>query len=194
MEGKCVIFSAPSGAGKTTIVRQLLQRPDLKLEFSISATSRPLRGNEQDGNDYYFLTSEIFRNKISAGDFVEWEEVYTGTLYGTLKSELQRIWQQQRHVAFDVDVKGGLNLKKLFKENALAIFVKPPSLQELEQRLRNRGTETEEKIAQRLARAEFELSLAPQFDVQLINDVLERAVEEAYIKIKEFLNKSIINV
>ena len=189
MQGKCVIFSAPSGAGKTTIVHELLKRPELRLAFSISATSRALRGNEKNGVDYYFLSMSEFKSLIEAGEFIEWEEVYNNSYYGTLKTELERIWKQDQHVAFDVDVKGGINLKKLFGKQALSIFVEPPSIAELEKRLRIRNTETEEKIKQRIERAAYELSFASQFDVQLINDSLERAVEEAYNKISTFISQ-----
>ena len=187
MSGKCVIFSAPSGAGKTTIVKQLLSRPELKLEFSISAATRSPRGTEQNGKDYYFLSVENFKEQIEKGGLVEWEEVYENSFYGTLKAELDRIWDKGNHVAFDIDVKGALNLKKLFDKNALSIFVMPPSVKVLEERLRGRATDTEDKIQQRLAKAEFELSFAPQFDVQIVNDNLEKAVAEAIEKITYFI-------
>jgi guanylate kinase len=189
MQGKCIIFSAPSGAGKTTIIKQLLQHKELRLEFSISATSRKPRGEEKDGVDYYFFTPDEFKNHIKNDNFVEWEEVFTDHFYGTLKNEPQRIWDKQNHVAFDVDVRGGLNLKKLFGDQALAIFVMPPSIEELEKRLRGRGTETEEKINMRISRASYELSLAPQFDMQLVNDSLDRAIQEAYKEILTFISK-----
>lgn len=189
MQGKCIIFSAPSGAGKTTIIQQLLRHDELKLEFSISATTRPPRGQEVHGKDYYFLDTDIFKKKIENDELVEWEEVYENSFYGTLRSELQRIWDKDNNVAFDIDVKGGINLKKLFGENALAIFIMPPSIAILEERLRGRGTETEEKIQQRLARANYEISLASKFDVQLINDNLNKSVEEAYKKISDFCRR-----
>ena len=189
MTGKCVIFSAPSGAGKTTIVKELLQKPELKLEFSISATTRPPRGQEINGKDYYFLTPDVFKSKIQQNKFAEWEEVYSNTLYGTLQEELERIWQKGHHVAFDVDVKGGISLKNKFNQNALAIFVMPPSLEILEQRLRGRGTDSEEKINERLAKAQFELSYAHQFDIQIINHTIEKSVEIAEKNILEFLKK-----
>lgn len=188
LQGKCIIFSAPSGAGKTTIVHNLLTR-DLGLEFSVSACSRDPRPNEIDGKDYYFLGLEKFKNQIEAGAFVEWEEVYTNNFYGTLKSEMDRIWSQGKTVIFDVDVIGGLNLKKQFKEHALAIFVKPPSYEELEKRLRGRSTETEEKINQRMEKATKELAFSNEFDLVLVNDDLDEACEEAASKVREFLNK-----
>jgi guanylate kinase len=188
MTGKSVIFSAPSGAGKTTIVKQLLQRPELRLEFSISACSRPPRIDEQHGKDYYFLDIIEFRKKIAAGEFVEWEEVYQDNYYGTLKSELTRIWNKDNIVVFDVDVKGGMNLKKIFDKNTLAIYVMPPSVKELEHRLRTRGTESEDKIQQRLTRADYELSLASNFDVKIVNDDLKMSVERAYNEINNFIN------
>lgn len=188
MTGNCIIFSAPSGAGKTTIIKELLNKPELGLEFSISATTRKPRGNEKNGIDYYFLEPDIFRLKIEEGELVEWEEVYTDTYYGTLKSELNRIWDKGNNVAFDVDVKGGLNLKKLFGANALSIFVMPPSLEVLEQRLRGRGTDTEDKIKQRLSKAEFELSFASKYDICIINDSLEKSISETYNAIQKFIN------
>lgn len=188
MQGKCIIFSAPSGSGKTTILQQLLQDPALKLEFSISATTRKPRGQEKNGKDYYFLETDFFKKKVEENSFVEWEEVYENTYYGTLKSELQRIWKKGCVVAFDVDVKGGMNLKKLFGKHAMSMFIMPPSIEVLEQRLRSRGTETEEVILKRLSRSEYEFSLAPQFDKTIVNDVLEQSVAEAKKSILEFLN------
>lgn len=185
-EGKCIIFSAPSGAGKTTIVRHLLEtRPD--LEFSISACSRDSRGEEVNGKDYYFLGVEGFKKEIEAEAFVEWEEVYKDNFYGTLKSEMNRIWALGKHVIFDVDVVGGLNLKKRFGEDALAIFVKPPSEEVLEQRLRGRQTETEEKIQMRLAKAREELALSEKFDAVLLNDNLDDARATATYLIEKFV-------
>lgn len=186
--GKCVIFSAPSGAGKTTIVHRLLAM-DLGLEFSVSACSRGPRPNEVDGKDYHFLGIEGFKQKIKEGAFVEWEEVYRDNFYGTLRSEIERIWSEGKAVIFDVDVVGGLNLKKQFQDNALAIFVQPPSYEELEKRLRFRSTETEEKINQRMEKANKELSFAKEFDYILINDDLEKAVEKAKELVVEFLRK-----
>ncbi len=186
MKGKLIIFSAPSGAGKTTIVRQLLER-GLNLEFSVSATSRSPRPNELHGRDYYFLTIEEFKNKVEAGDFLEWEEVYSGICYGTLKSEVDRICDAGKHVIFDVDVIGGLNIKRQFEEQALAIFVQPPSVEELRTRLKNRSTETEEKIAMRIAKAEHELSFADKFDVIVVNENIEKAVIEAEKLVHNFI-------
>jgi guanylate kinase len=187
MQGKCIIFSAPSGAGKTTIVQQLLQKDELKLEFSISATTRQPRGQEVNGKDYYFLSVPEFKRKIETDGLVEWEEVYENSFYGTLKSELNRIWDKGHHVAFDVDVKGGMNLQKLFGDNALSIFICPPTIKILEERLRGRGTETEDKIQQRLARAEYELSFANYFDVQIVNKEIDKSVEKAVKHIKSFI-------
>lgn len=186
---KCVIFSAPSGAGKTTIVHSLLKDPELGLEFSVSACSRDPRPNEVHGKDYFFLGLEGFKELIEDDAFVEWEEVYTNNYYGTLRSQLEEIWDRGNTVIFDVDVIGGLNLKKIFGENALAIFVQPPSVIELERRLRHRSTETEEKIMQRVGKAKVELAKAPEFDVVIVNDDLQAAVEEATSLVKEFLKK-----
>lgn len=179
MEGKLIIFSAPSGSGKTTIVKQLLAN-NPNLGFSISACTRDKRGrSEQDGQDYYFLTPDEFRTKIDEDAFVEWEEVYPGTYYGTLKSEIERIWASGKHVIFDVDVKGGLALKNYYKERALAVFVKVPSLEILEDRLRSRGTETEESLSKRIFKMKFEWAFQDKFDVILVNDQLADAVKEA---------------
>ncbi|MDE5709004.1 MAG: guanylate kinase [Alistipes sp.] len=175
--GKVIIFSAPSGSGKTTIVRQLLERYP-QLEFSVSATSRAPRGTERDGVDYYFLTQEEFKHAVSENRFVEWEEVYAGTCYGTLRSELERIWQKGHVIAFDVDVIGGINLKRLFGNEACSIFVMPPSVEELRHRLESRGTDAPEVIDRRVAKAEFELTKAPEFDHVVVNDRLEEAVAE----------------
>ena len=187
VKGKCVIFSAPSGAGKTTIVHHLLAQ-NIGLEFSVSACSRDPRPNEIDGKDYYFLGVEKFKYKIKEDAFVEWEEVYKDNFYGTLKSEVERIWRNGHSVIFDVDVIGGLNLKKIFGENALAVFVEPPSEEELENRLRGRSTETEDKITQRLAKAREEISFSDKFDSILINDTLDTACAEAEVLVKKFLN------
>lgn len=186
-EGKCVIFSAPSGAGKTTIVHALLKELDY-LRFSISACNRLPRINEKDGIDYHFLSTEDFQKKIENGDFLEWEEVYQGNYYGTLKSEVQRIWNEGKVVIFDVDVIGGLNLKKQLGDQALAIFVSPPSLEALEQRLRFRSTETEEKIQTRIGKAKYELSFVDEFDINLVNDVLDVAIAKAKLQVKHFVN------
>ena len=184
--GKLVIFSAPSGSGKTTIVRELLKRFD-RFEFSISATSRQPRGQEQDGVDYYFLTNDEFRSRVERDEFVEWEEVYAGTCYGTLKSEMERIWNKGNVIVFDVDVMGGINLKRLFGDDACSIFIMPPSIEELERRLRGRGTDSEEVIQKRIAKAEFELSKSGDFDFTVVNDVLADAVAEATQIIDNFL-------
>ena len=167
--GKAILFSAPSGCGKTTIIGQLMQYFDC-FDFSISATSRQPRGQEQDGRDYYFLSREEFMRRVDKGDFLEWEEVYQGTCYGTLKSEISRIWDAGRVIVFDVDVNGGCNIKRYFGDDALSIFVMPPSLEVLEQRLRSRGTDSEEAIVKRLGRSAEELKQAPQFDVTIVND------------------------
>lgn len=185
-QNKLIIVSAPSGAGKTTIVRHLLALP-LPLAFSVSATSRAPRPGEVDGRDYYFLTSDEFIRRIDEGDFLEWEEVYPGTYYGTLRSEVDRIWNEGRSVVFDVDVIGGLNIKKIYGDQALAIFVQPPSVDALLQRLQSRSTESEEKIATRIAKAEYELSFSPDFDVVLINDQLDVALAEAESMVRKFL-------
>jgi len=185
--GKCIIFSAPSGAGKTTIVRYLLRQIP-QLEFSISAASRQPRGREVHGLDYHFLTVDDFKNKIKSDEFVEWEEVYKDNYYGTLKSEVKKAWNKGKIVVFDVDAQGGLNLKKIFGDNALSIFIKPPSLFVLEQRLKNRRTETKEQIEMRLKKAEEELSYANQFDYVLLNDNLEKACYEIKNIILKFIN------
>jgi guanylate kinase len=189
MIGKLVIFSAPSGAGKTTIVRNVLNSK-LPLEFSVSATSREKRDNETDGIDYHFLTPENFRGKVLNGDFIEWEEVYPDHLYGTLRSEMEHIWESGKSVIFDVDVAGGLNLKKIFGNKALALFVMPPSAAELERRLRARGTESEENIVLRMAKAEKEISRAGEFDYIIINEDLEKATSQAISLVNEFLGQN----
>lgn len=184
--GKLVIFSAPSGSGKTTIVRELLKRFDC-FEFSISATSRNPRGQEQNGVDYYFLSNEEFRARVERDEFVEWEEVYQGTCYGTLKSEMERIWAKGNIILFDVDVMGGINLKRIFGDDACSVFIMPPSVEELERRLRGRGTDSEEVILKRIAKAEFELSKSSEFDHVVINDNLEVAVAEVVDIISNFI-------
>jgi guanylate kinase len=186
-KGKLFVFSAPSGSGKTTIVRHLLAQENLKLDFSISATSRKPRGEEVHGKEYYFLDIETFKENIQKENFLEWEEVYANNYYGTLKSELERIWSLGKHVVFDIDVVGGLNIKKQFPEETLAIFVKPPSIEEMERRLRGRQTDTEDKILERVAKAEQELSYAKDFDVVLVNDNLEVAKNEASELITDFI-------
>lgn len=184
--GKLVIFSAPSGSGKTTIVHELLKHFDC-FEFSISATSRQPRGQEQDGKDYYFLSNEEFKACVERGEFVEWEEVYQGTCYGTLKREMERIWAKGNTILFDVDVMGGISLKRLFGEDACSVFIMPPSIEELERRLRGRGTDSEEVILKRIAKAEFEISKAPEFDHVVVNDKLDDAVAEVTKIITNFL-------
>jgi guanylate kinase len=186
MGGKAIIFSAPSGSGKTTIVRHLLNKyPD--LGFSISASTRDKRGRtEAHGKDYYFLSPEDFKKKIDDKEFIEWEEVYEGNFYGTLKSEIQRIWDQGKNVIFDVDVKGGLNLKKYFGDKSLAVFVKVPTLDILKERLKDRGTDTDESISRRLFKANFEMSFQDQFDKVLINENLEVSLAEAQRLYEEF--------
>lgn len=187
-QGKLIVFSAPSGSGKTTIVKHLLQQNDLHLDFSISATSRYMRGDEVNGKDYYFISAEDFQQKIKENAFVEYEEVYKDNYYGTLKTELERIWALGKHVIFDIDVIGGLNIKEQYPEQTLAIFVSPPSVEELERRLRFRQTESDEKIAMRLEKAEREISCAPKFDVILKNHDLETAKNEAYQLVNNFVN------
>lgn len=188
-KGKAFIFAAPSGSGKTTIVKHLLaKRPD--LGFSISASTRDKRGRtEENGKDYYFLSKEDFQQKIKEDAFVEWEEVYTGNYYGTLKEEIQRIWDEGRHVVFDVEVKGAMNLKKYFGDDALAVFVKVPTIEELERRLTARGTESRESLSQRLYRAEFEMGFEDKFDVTLINENLEESCANAEKLVDGFLQK-----
>jgi len=188
MTRKAIIVCAPSGAGKTSIVKHLLAEMP-RLSFSVSACSRPKRENETDGKDYYFLTADEFRARVQAGDFVEWEEVYPGSYYGTLKEELERIWKEGRVPIFDVDVKGGLSLKAYFESKALAIYIQPPSLEALEHRLRGRGTESEETLRKRLERAEFELQFANKFDLAIINETLETACRDAENMIGKFLNQ-----
>lgn len=187
MQGKLIIFSAPSGAGKTTIVKHLLKRYPDNLSFSISASTREPRGDEEDGKDYYFMSKEDFLHRVAHQEFVEFEEVYSGTFYGTLNSEIERIWTSGKHVVFDLDVIGGLRLKKKFGDQALAIFVEPPSLDVLEKRLRGRGTDSEEKLKERIEKADKELIYAKDFDVILHNDSLKKACLEAEKLIEDFL-------
>lgn len=187
-DGKVVIFSAPSGSGKSTIVNHLLSL-DLGLEFSISATSRRPRGAERDGVEYYFLSEDDFRRRIAMGDFVEHEEVYSGCFYGTLKSEVERIWGKGHTIVFDVDVKGALNLKSIFGGKAMTLFIEPPSIDELRRRLEQRGTDAPEKIEQRLAKAGEELGFAPRFDHIVVNDVLDKALDEADRLVRNFIGK-----
>lgn len=185
---KAILFSAPSGSGKTTIIREILKRFDC-FEFSISATSRQPRQGERDGVDYYFLSPEVFEERVKQGQFLEWEEVYAGTRYGTLKSEIDRIWDNGHVIIFDVDVNGGMNIKRYFGPDALAIFVMPPSVDVLEQRLRSRGTETSDAIVRRLARSAAELDKSDLFDVTVVNDDLETAVNQTRQIINNYLDK-----
>ena len=188
-KGKLIVFSAPSGSGKTTIVRHLLHQEEFGLEFSISATSREARGNEIDGEDYYFMSAQKFKQKIKADEFLEWEEVYINNFYGTLKSEVARIWAKGKHVIFDIDVAGGLRIKKKFPEQTLAVFIKPPDINELIIRLKQRGEESLDKIAMRVAKAPTEMATAPQFDTIILNDDLPTALQDAENLVKDFLNK-----
>ena len=191
MPGKALIFSAPSGSGKTTIVKHLLAN-NPTLGFSISASTRDRRGRtEQHGKDYYFLTPDDFKRKIDNDEFIEWEEVYAGNFYGTLKSEIERIWKEGKDVVFDVDVQGGIKLKNYFKDNALAIFVKVPSFEILKQRLQNRGTESEESLSRRLFKAKFEMAFSDKFDKVIVNDNLEHAVEQAQRLYEDFIKNNL---
>jgi len=187
-KGNLLVFSAPSGSGKTTIVRHLLAQPDLNLEFSVSAATREPRGEEIDGKDYYFMSIEEFKKHIKAEDFIEWEEVYRDNFYGTLKSEVERIWAKGKNVIFDIDVAGGLRIKHKFPQETLAVFVKPPSVDELKRRLKERSTESDEKINMRIAKAHVELATAPQFDKIIKNYDLDVAKAEAYDLVKNFIN------
>lgn len=188
MQGKLIIFSAPSGSGKSTIIGRLMQRDELRLAFSISCTSRPPRGKEQDGVEYFFLSPAEFRQRIAAGEFLEYEEVYQDRFYGTLKQQVERQSAEGQNVVFDVDVKGGCNIKKYYGDRALSVFIQPPSVDELRKRLTSRGTDAPDVIEQRLARAEFELGFASEFDRIIVNDDLDRAVSEAYTTIQTFLD------
>ena len=186
-KGKLIVFSAPSGSGKTTIVHHLLKQSELNLDFSISATSRKKRGEEVHKKDYYFISLEKFQTHVKNNDFIEWEEVYTNNFYGTLKEEVERIWSQGKHVIFDIDVVGGLSIKKKFPEQTLAIFVQPPSIEEMERRLRSRQTDSEEKIKERVKKAEKELKFVDDFDVVLVNDELSKAKQDAYNLVENFI-------
>lgn len=186
--GKLIIFSAPSGSGKTTIVKRLLTTFP-QFEFSISATSRQPRGEERNGVDYFFLTAEEFRQKVAENAFIEWEEVYNGTCYGTLRSEMERIWAKGNVIIFDVDVMGGINLKRIFGERACSIFIKAPSVEALRERLIGRGTDSAETIEKRVAKAEFELSKATEFDFVVVNDILDDAVQQTESIITDFLKQ-----
>ena len=188
MKGKMLIVSAPSGSGKSTIVNWLMkEHPELKLYFSISCTSRAPRGTEQNGVEYFFISPEEFRKKIANNEFLEYEEVYENRFYGTLKAQVERQREQGQNVVFDVDVKGGVNIKKYYGDEALSLFIQPPSVEELRRRLEGRGTDTPEAIEQRLAKAEYELTFAPQFDKIIVNDDLEKAKQEALRIVKDFL-------
>lgn len=188
--GKLIVFSAPSGSGKTTIVQHLLAQPELKLEFSISATSREPRNGEVEGKDYYFLSLEEFKKKIKSEEFLEWEEVYRDNFYGTLKSEIDKIWAKGKNVIFDIDVVGGLDIKNIYPENTLAVFVKPPSIEELKIRLKKRKTESDDKINMRVAKASIELATAPQFDFIIENNNLQTALKEAYHLVSTFVGSN----
>lgn len=187
--GKLIVFSAPSGSGKTTIVRHLLAQPELKLDFSISATSREPRNGEVDGKDYYFLSLADFKKKIKNDEFLEWEEVYRDNFYGTLKSEVERIWASGKNVIFDIDVVGGLDIKNIYPEQTLAVFVKPPSIEELKIRLKKRKTESDDKINMRVAKASIELATAPQFDFIIENNHLATALDESYKLVSTFVEE-----
>lgn len=188
MQGKLIIFSSPSGAGKTTIVRHILEKHP-ELAFSVSACTRAIRQGEIEGKDYYFLNVSDFKKKIDSGDFLEWEEVYKDRFYGTLKSEIERLWKLGKHVVFDIDVKGAVNIKKYYRDKAFSIFIKPPNMEVLEQRLRNRKTENEESLKERLERAVFESSYEDKFDKVILNDNLQLAIAEADQAVKTFLKK-----
>tara|TARA_R110001632_G_scaffold8386_8_gene33151 strand:- start:4779 stop:5357 length:579 start_codon:yes stop_codon:yes gene_type:complete len=188
-QGKLIVFSAPSGSGKTTIVRHLLSQERFGLEFSISATSREARGKEINAKDYYFISADEFKQKIKSDEFLEWEEVYINNFYGTLKAEVERIWAKGKHVIFDIDVAGGLRIKRKFPDRTLAVFVKPPDMNELIIRLKQRGEESPEKIAMRVAKAPTEMATAPQFDTIILNDDLATALKEAEDLVEGFLKK-----
>ena len=187
MSGKLIIFSAPSGSGKSTIISRLMARKELRMAFSVSCTSRPPRGQERDGVEYFFVTPDEFRRRIAAGDFLEYEEVYKDRYYGTLKSQVESQLAQGDNVVLDVDVKGGCNIKRHYGGRALSLFIQPPSIDELRRRLEGRGTDAPAVIKDRLARASFELTFAPQFDRVIVNDDLDRAVSEAYEAVREFV-------
>ncbi len=188
-KGKLLVFSAPSGSGKTTIVKHLLTQENLNLAFSVSATSRDKRGDEIEGKDYYYISAREFKDKIKADAFLEWEEVYRDNFYGTLNSEVERLWSEGKNVIFDIDVVGGLRIKKKFPNETLSVFVKPPSVDELKRRLKKRKTESEDKINMRVAKASVEMATAPQFDYIITNDHLETALKEAEELAENFVNK-----
>lgn len=185
--GKIIIMSAPSGAGKSTIIERLMSDPELRLGFSISATSRAPRGNEKHGKEYYFLTADEFAQKARKGEFVEYEEVYPGTFYGTLRSEVERVLSSGKNLIMDIDVQGGVNVKQRFGANACSIFVMPPSIDALKERLQSRGSDSAESIVKRLGKAQYEMTFAPRFDSQVVNDNLDTAVEDTRRLIKEFI-------
>lgn len=187
MQGKLIIFSAPSGSGKSTIINKLMSEYGLRGRFSISATSRKPRGSERDGIEYYFLSEEDFRKRIGEGDFLEYEEVYPGCFYGTLRSEVDRTLAQGENVILDIDVQGGLNVKKIYGDRALTLFIQPPSIERLRERLERRGTDAPEVIERRLAKAETELSFAPKYDAIVVNDDLEEACQAAARVVEDFL-------
>ncbi len=191
MQGKLIIFSAPSGSGKSTIINKFMYEYGLQGRFSISATSRKPRGSEQDGVEYYFLTEEDFRRRIGEGDFLEYEEVYPGCFYGTLRSEVDRTLAQGENVILDIDVQGGLNVKKIYGDRALTLFIQPPSIERLRERLERRGTDAPEVIERRLAKAETELSFAPKYDEVVVNDDLEEACRDAARVIEDFLSTDV---
>lgn len=187
--GKLIVFSAPSGSGKTTIVQFLLKQKELNLDFSVSATSRDPRGDEKDGEDYYFISLKEFKQHIKNGDFLEWEEVYRDNFYGTLKTEIERIWAKGKNVIFDIDVAGGLRIKKKFPKQTLAVFVKPPSIDELKIRLKKRKTDSDEHINERIAKASVELATAPQFDYIIENNDLDTALAASRKLVSEFISE-----
>lgn len=188
-KGKIIIVSAPSGTGKSSIISKIIDNPELALGFSVSATSRSPRGEERDGREYYFLTPDEFSRRIEAGEFVEWEDVYKGTCYGTLLSEVERVTGEGRNLIMDIDVKGALNVKKRFGDEAVSIFIMPPSLEELERRLRGRQTDSEEAISRRLGKAGYEMTFASEFDERVVNDNLSRAASEVEEIIRNFVKK-----